>query len=392
MNWRWKNQAAVAEDVWASPVAAERAKERGLQAAETWRSRRPRTFPSQPCKSNSCSLKAALLLAFLAFLAASCSSPQAESAAASKTGPVWPPPPDTPRVTYVRSISGPADIGQRPPVLKRVANFITGVSSAKGGLIKPFGLALDERGNLCITDTGNSAVYYCDMGRHEWRQWTAAGDVHFQSPVAVARRSGCFYVADSELGKLVAFTEDGHQRWVVSSPLQRPAGLAISGDSLFVADTQAHTIFKFDLQGKFLSQFGSRGTGPGEFNFPTHVAADPQGRILVTDSLNSRVQVFDSGGKFLSQIGSAGDTSGHFGRPKGVAADSLGHIYVTDAVFDNIQVFDSEGRLLLSLGQSGAAPGEFGLPAGIAISADNHIYVADSYNRRIQVLAYTGEP
>ena len=330
----------------------------------------------------------------LAWLATSCGSPQPETApiAKAKVGPVWPPPPDAPRISYVRSISSPADIGQKPPVLKRIANFITGVSSARGGLLKPFGVALDETGNLCVTDTGNNAVNYCDLGRHEWRQWTAAGGIHFQSPVAVARRAGCFYVADSELGEVVAFGEDGHLKWVASAPLQRPAGLTLGADALFVADAQAHAIFKFDLQGKLLSQFGRRGSGPGEFNFPTHVAVDGTGRILVTDSLNSRVEVFDDQGKFLSQIGSAGDTSGHFGRPKGVGTDSLGHVYVVDAVFDNIQVFDSDGRLLLSLGQAGAGPGEFGLPAGIAIGSNNRIYVADSYNRRIQVLAYMGEP
>jgi DNA-binding beta-propeller fold protein YncE len=327
----------------------------------------------------------------LTLLWSSCSSPQPQPATAKSPLPVWPPPPDSPRIKYVRSISGPADIGQRPPVFKRVAGFLTGASNTRGGLVKPFGVALDEAGNLCIADTGTGSVCFCNLGRHEWRQWEAIGDIRFRSPVAVARRDGCFYVADSELGKVLAFGEDGRQRWVAAGPLQRPAGLALGKDSLFVADSQAHAIFRFDLRGNLRSQFGRRGIGPGEFNFPTHIACDSKGRLLVTDSLNSRVQVFDSEGTFLSQIGSAGDTSGHFSRPKGVAVDSLGHVYVVDALFDNIQVFDGEGRLLLSLGAAGTGPGEFGLPAGIAIGADNQIYVADSYNRRIQVLAYMGE-
>src|SRR5262249_5231412 len=152
-------------------------------------------------------------------------------------------------------------------------------------------------------------------------RWEAIGNTRFEAPVAVARRNGIFYVADSELGKVLAFDEKGRELFTIAAPLQRPAGLAIAGDSLAVVDSLAHAVFVFDLRGNLRSQFGRRGAAPGEFNFPTHIAADGQGRWLVTDSLNSRIQVFDAGGKVLSEIGSSGDTPGHFGRPKGVAAD-----------------------------------------------------------------------
>jgi DNA-binding beta-propeller fold protein YncE len=305
---------------------------------------------------------------------------------------VWPPPPDESRVTFVKIIFGPADIGQSPSVWHRVANWITGATGESKNLQKPFGVAIDDEGNLCITDTGANTVCYCDFVHKKWRRWTAAGKIQFQSPVAVARKNGIFYVADSQLGKVLAFRDDGKLLFEISKPLIRPVGLAIHDDSLVVVDSQAHGLFVFDLQGQFRSQLGRRGTGPGEFNFPTHVAFDNHGHLLVTDSMNGRIQVFSTDGKFVSEIGSSGDTSGHFGRPKGVAADSFDHIYIADALFDNVQVFDLSGQLLLSLGESGTAPGEFGLPTGIAISADNVIYVADGYNHRVQVLKYIGKP
>ncbi len=328
----------------------------------------------------------------MATLVVSCVSHQPETTLASVSGRVWPPPPDAPRIRYVRSIAGPADIGHAPSAWKRLGNFITGERGERERLQKPFGVALDESGNLCVTDTGNHTVCYCNFAGKHWQLWQGLGKTNFVSPVAMVRRNGIFYIADSEPGKVFAFGADGREVFTISAPLQRPAGLTISGDSLAVADSQAHAIFIFDLRGRLRFQFGRRGTGPGEFNFPTHVAADNQGRLLVTDSLNSRIQVFDAAGKFLSQIGSAGDTPGHFGRPKGVAADSFGHIYVADAVFDNLQVFDLSGHLLMTLGQGGTEPGEFGLPAGIAIGTDNQIYVADSYNHRVQVFKYIGEP
>lgn len=308
------------------------------------------------------------------------------------SNPVWPPAPDEPRVVYVRSLRSPRDIGQSSSMFTRLGHWLTGENGQSLSLQKPFGLGLDETGNLCITDTGASRIYYCDFARKQWRTFDGVGKTKFASPVAVARRKGIFYVADSQLGKVFAFGDDGKPVWEISTPLMRPVGVAVTDDSLAVVDSQAHAVFVFDLQGKLRFQFGRRGAAPGEFNFPTHIATDRHGHFLVTDSMNSRVQVFDLTGKFISAFGSNGDTSGHFGRPKGVAADTFGHIYVADAMFDNLQVFDLSGQLLLNIGKSGNREGEFGLPGGVAIGADNLIYVADGYNHRVQVLKYVGQP
>ena len=337
---------------------------------------------------------AAIFIALLALCCAvlSCASAKREASDASAPRLVWPPPPDEPRIAYIKSIASPADIGRSPSNWKRITSFITGESGDREALEKPFGLALDETGNLCLTDTGNNSVYYCDLVRKSWRRSHRVNKTPFTSPVAIVRRNSIFYVADSELGEVFAFEENGREVFALSAPLQRPVGLASAGDGLFVVDSQAHTVFVFDLQGRLRSQFGKRGAGAGEFNFPTHIAADNAGHLLVTDSLNNRIQIFDLNGKFLSQIGSAGDAPGHFGRPKGVAADTFGHIYVVDAMFDNVQIFNSSGQLLLTWGEGGTKPGQFGVPAGIAIGPDNLIYVADSYNRRVQVFKYVGGP
>jgi DNA-binding beta-propeller fold protein YncE len=334
----------------------------------------------------------ALPLTACAGLLMSCASARHDPPPDAARMPVWPSPPDEPRITYIRSITVPSDVGRSQSRWKRVVTFITGTASERDALIKPFGVALDDAANLCVTDTGNNSVCHFDFVRKKWRRWDSVGKIRLESPVAVARTNGIFYVADSELGRVFGFDERGRETLTISTPLLRPAGLAIVGDSLVVADSQAHEVFVFDLRGQLRFQFGKRGSAAGEFNFPTHVATDAVGHLLVTDSLNSRVQVFDAAGKFISQIGSSGDAPGHFGRPKGVAVDSFGHVYVVDAVYDNIQVFDLSGQLLLGLGGGGARPGEFGVPAGIAISTDNQIYVADSYNHRVQVFKYIGKP
>ena len=304
---------------------------------------------------------------------------------------VWPAPPAAPRIAYVQSISGPVDFGVPPSGWNRLANLVTGGTRGKEKLVKPFGIALDEMDNLCVTDLGTGRVWFFDRSRKRFQSWEKVGRFTFASPVAIAKRKGRFYVADSVRQKVVAFDSQGKFLFAMDQTLTRPTGLAVSGEKLFVADSASHRIAVFSLNGEFVSQFGQRGEAPGELNFPTHLAVDAQGHLLVTDSLNSRIQVFDPAGQLLGRIGSAGDGSGHFSRPKGIAVDPLGHVYVVDALFDNFQIFNPQGGFLLAVGMPGSAPGQFWMPAGIAISRDRQIYVADGYNGRVQVFQYLGK-
>ena len=316
------------------------------------------------------------------------------SAADSKKVPgqglVWPAPPDEPRIAFVQTISKPSDAGVRGSGFRRMANWITGAQSGDEPLSRPFGLALDEADNLCITDTRENVVCVFDKAARRSYRWEEIGGIRFASPVAVAKKGKILFVADSAIPAIVIFDISGKLLFRINEELTRPSGLAISGDHLVVADAGGHCISIFDLRGKFLSRFGTRGTGPGEFNFPTHVSVDSRGGIYVTDSVNGRVQVFDSKGNFQRLIGGPGDSPGSFGRPKGVAIDSSGRTYVVDAVLHNVQIFDSESRLLLDFGRPGSGLGEFWLPNAAVLGLDNKIYVSDSYNGRVQVFKYIG--
>jgi sugar lactone lactonase YvrE len=329
----------------------------------------------------------------VALLLAALAGPQ-PGAAASTPAPqrVWPAPPDEPRIAYVRSLTSPADFGVQRSTLGRFKDWLVGSKADGQFFVKPFGLALDAQGDFCLSDTGANAVCYFDAARKKWHRWDTVGKTRFASPVAVAKQDHTLYVADSALGCIIAFTDEGKPLFQITAGLKRPSGLAISGQKLYVTDSQAQAVLMFDLEGHALGQFGGRGSGAGEFNFPSHISADASGSLLVTDSMNSRIQIFDASGKFLRQLGSRGDGPGYFTRPKGAAVDSYGHLYVLDALFDNFQIFDPQGRLLMALGQTGKEPGEFWLPNAIAISRDNQIYVADSYNHRVQVFRFIGQP
>ncbi|MCX6895039.1 MAG: 6-bladed beta-propeller [Verrucomicrobia bacterium] len=322
-------------------------------------------------------------------LALLCLHLSAVAALADSSGPVWPPPPAAPRIAYVQSITGPADLGIRRSFWKRFFSAIVGIRQ-RDVLRNPLGVALNEQGDLLVTDTGDHSVSFFDRTHHDFHRWRKIGAYEFISPVAVAVAGNKFFVADSAVPAVIAFDEKGKFRFAITNGLARPVALAIAGGKLFVADSSTHRIVTFDLDGRKLGEFGRRGTASGEFNFPSHLTVDREGHLLVTDSMNARVQILEPGGKPLGVVGGLGDNSGHFSRPKGVAVDGFGHVYVADAAFDNVQIFNPRGQLLLYFGEPGQAAGEFWLPNGIAIGRDNRIYVADTFNRRVQVFQYLG--
>src|SRR5213596_3022012 len=77
--------------------------------------------------------------------------------------------------------------------------------------------------------------------------------------------------------------------------------------NIFVADGYGNSrVAKFDKNGRFIKSWGSRGTGPGQFNLPHTIAIDNQNNVYVGDRENKRIQVFDIDGNFKTQITNAG--------------------------------------------------------------------------------------
>lgn len=304
---------------------------------------------------------------------------------------IWPAPPAKARFRFLRDIEGSTDFGMKLSWWRKTVNLVTGWDRGEEIFVRPFAVCMDSAANVCLTDAGTATVYYFDRKKKKSWAWTHVGKERLKNPVAVAAKDNMIFVADSGLNKVMAISLKGKLLFELDSVFERPVGLLIVANRLYVADSKAHCIKIFDMAGKLISQYGVRGINSGEFNFPTHLAADKSGRIYVTDSMNHRVQIFSGDGEFLRQIGSAGDSSGHFARPKGIAVDERGYIYVLDALFDNVQIFSNEGVFLLDIGGRGEGPGEFWMPVGIVTAADGVVYITDSYNKRLQVLEYLGE-
>ena len=229
--------------------------------------------------------------------------------------------------------------------------------------------------------------------------------------------------ASSYDGFVQVFSEDGTAVRRIGSKgngngqFDRPWGLLLVGDRLYVSDLNLHCVQYFSATtGQYIGQFGSKGNGNGQFSSPKGTSTDGKGNILVADFNNKRVQVFKEDGTFVQIIqcdGTAHD----------IAIDNEGKIHVATYNHNDIQVFspdgktplhtynnphsgstyiqgiaiDDEGHILVSTyNRSGSCVYELspdrkqvklisGLsdPMGIALDKDGYIYVADYGNNRI---------
>lgn len=335
-----------------------------------------------------------MLVAVLLLTGTGCTIPPPEALRREGTPLVWPPPPDRPRVEYLTSISGPADLGIAPSFLKKVVRVLTGKKLPQQ-MVRPSGLCVTPEEILYVADPGLRAVHAFNLREQRYDQMSRFEKESFVSPIDVAvDQQERLYISDSMVRKIYVFNGKREPEREIGGDdfFVRPAGIAVHPvlQRLYVVDSSAHVIQVFDLLGNFLFTIGGRGTEPGAFNFPTFISIDQEGRLYVTDSLNFRVQVLTADGKFLNLFGRQGDGIGEFSHPKGVALDRAGHIYVTDAIFDAIQVFDGEGTILLYLGEAGQGPGQFWIPSALYIDTTDRIFVSDSYNQRVQIFRFLG--
>jgi len=306
---------------------------------------------------------------------------------------VWPPPPDEPRIRLVDILHSRLDVEPRSNFEKALIG--SSPHSPWDFLKKPFGVAIDARGRILVTDPGTGALLRFDRVGRKMDVFGVKGAVHLKIPLGVTvGPDGTVYVADPGLAKVVRFSPDGKVLKVYGhqGELINPTDSAVSPDGtrLYITDSKAHKVVVFDLaSGEIVMGFGSRGTAPGQFNYPSALAFSPEGDLFVVDQMNSRVQVLTAGGEVLETFGALGVGFGNFVRPKDVAINADGLVFVTDAAFGNVQIFDADLRLLTFVGENGNGPGQFQLPGGVGVHGDEFA-VVDQLNKRVQLFRFVG--
>ena len=329
-------------------------------------------------------------------LASGCSSPARPIFDEPSQTIVWPPSPTPARIRYVGQLAESADLKPAQSGFEKLGVFLVGK--------KPQELLYGPRAVLCtpdgqrvwIADPGGRCLHLFDLQRRKYLKITKTGPSQLLTPVGVCLGPpGSVYLCDSEAVAIHELSDrDGAHLAELHLPpeMQRPAALYYDAatEELYVVDVSAHDIKVLGRDGSLRRVIGQRGAQPGEFNFPTAIAADDK-NLWIADFGNHRVQAVKRTGEPVIAFGQPGDAPGDLALPKGLAVDTAGHVYVVDGRFENVQIFDAQGQLLLFFGEEGTGPGEFWLPGGIFIEPTGRIWVCDSYNRRVQVFQYVGD-
>jgi len=126
-----------------------------------------------------------------------------------------------------------------------------------------------------------------------------------------------------------------------------------------------------------------------QLNNPFSVAVDPAGNIYISDGYgNSRVAKYDKNGRFIKEVGTRGTQPGQMNTPHSITSDAKGNIYVADRGNRRIQVFDSDLNLIKIYDNVGA-------PWAVCISPGPHQYLYSSNsnpdNNDSRLMAVSGE-
>jgi len=324
-----------------------------------------------------------------------------------------------PAPTYARTIGGPGHAS-----------------------LYPSGLESGPDGTLFVADTGNDEIVkFGADGRRIWEVGVRDGTSalgRFDNPRDLAYLDGKVYVADTgfnrvqvlnatngavigkwstRFGSLIGISagpdgkgghviltcEDDRNAVSVYTPsgtllrrIQTPVGRlkaqlngprdadTDSKGNIYVANYANDRMTKFTQSGKWILNWGSKGSKKGQFGRPYGVTVGFRDRVYVADSNNNRVQKFGAGGKWLKTWGREGIKPGRFLQLRRVAvgAGQSPDIYGADLWGNHVDRISHKGRFEHRYGRNRPPKGRFNEPSGIAV--DTAIFVADSVNQRFQ--------
>ena len=285
----------------------------------------------------------------------------------------------------------PFPVKPKPRQFRHVLSFGQPGSSV-GMLNGPYGVAVNERDEIAVTEIGNHRVQVFSSDgtylRSLSKKGNKEGEFNWPSGIAFDKNS-CSVVADSSDPQVQFFDEQGEylsqfsDKGHLNFQLRGPFGLFVDRNgNIIVADEYNKLIKTFYPNGKCLSKLGE-GEGEG-FTCPFH-CIQYEKYLIVSDRGECCIKVFDINGNFLCKFGNMGKRDGEFNEPRFLSVNKAGHLMVCDAENDRVQVFKLDGMFVTKFGNFGMEPGEFQHPTSAAVLSDGKIVVADCFNNRIQI-------
>lgn len=248
------------------------------------------------------------------------------------------------------------------------------------------GVAADARGHVFVFHRGEHPLMEFAPDGRMIRSW---GEGMFIRPHAVrVDPEGNIWTVDNDTHQVLKMDSSGRVRMVVGRREQggeteenfnRPTDVAFApnGD-FYVSDGYVNSrVVRFSKEGRYITSWGKKGDGEGEFNLPHSIAVDRQGRVYVGDRENYRVQIFGPDGNFLTQWR-------HVGAPWGLELRPDDTLFIADGRNDRILKVTLEGKVLGAFGKNGRMPGELNFAHHLALDPSGSIFVSEIKNQRAQ--------
>lgn len=168
----------------------------------------------------------------------------------------------------------------------------------------------------------------------------------------------------------------------------QPTHAVFGKDNLiYISDGYANSrIAVFDVQGRFIRAWGSKGYAASQFNTPHGLTLLSDGSVVVCDRDNARIQKFSSQGVFLEQW-----FGQQLGRPWNIAVGNQDTMFVLDGGDQDpanprsaIIKLDPSGKVVGRYSMFGNQVGELNWAHAIAVNSRHELFVVDLRNERVQ--------
>ena len=273
--------------------------------------------------------------------------------------------------------------------LKREPVLTAGKRGTGSKELKARGLAIDESNELIyIADYGNKRVQIVSFKGNFIKRF---GQYKLDRPWGIAITSEHIYVTDLGLHALFLFNRNSFQllnrtgtEGQTDRQFNAPTGLCTdySGD-VFVADSGNHRVCIFSHDLKFISKLGI-----GQLHYPNDVKLTPDCQVVVLDYSAECVHFYSRNGHLLSSCVSQGMGPKYLVTdPFFICIDFAGNIIVSDRSNHSIKIISKSGHLIHTIGKKGNGIGELVYPYGISVSKSGVIFVV-SHNENFSIQCF----